>query len=105
MPWRLAAIAVVAVLTSLAAGPLVLPYVMWALVRGMDATLNSSVWFAATVGTGMDAWSITGTVGRAIGSTLLAPEALAIGGVLVAVAALALYGLQRLLGIEEESSR
>jgi hypothetical protein len=104
MPWRLAAIALTAILSSLAAGILALPYAMRAFVRGLDATLNGSVWFAATVGTGMDAWSITGTIGRAVGNALLTSEALAIGGVLVAVAALALYGLQRLLGVEEESS-
>jgi hypothetical protein len=105
MRWRLVAIACVAILSSLAAAVVVVPFALRALVRGLDLTLNGSVWFAASVGTGMDAWTITATVGRAVGSALLTQQALAAGGGLVLLAALALYGLQRLLGFEEESSK
>ncbi len=105
MRWRLVAVACVAILSSLAAAVVIVPLAFRALVRGLDLTLNGSVWFAASVGTGMDAWTITATLGRAVGSALLTQQALAMGGALVVLAALALYGLQRLLGFEEESSK
>lgn len=105
MRWRLVAVACVAILSSLAAAVVIVPLAFRALVRGLDLTLNGSVWFAASVGTGMDAWTITATLGRAVGSALLTQQALGLGGALVLLAALALYGLQRLLGFEEESSK
>ena len=88
-----------------AAAYLVLPIAAWAFVRALTSTLNGSIWLAASISSGSDAWTILGTVGRAAAGTLGTPQASGIIALLVVVGALALFGLQRLLGSEEESSR
>ena len=68
-------------------------------------TSNACVWFAGSLGAGVDMWTILATIVRAAGAALISGQALAVVGGLVLVGAIALYGLQRLLGSEEESSR
>ena len=82
-----------------------LPVAAWALVRSLTAALNGAVWLAAAIGSGADAWTIVRTVGNAVAGTLITPEASAGVAALVIVGALALYGLQRLLGSEEDRLR
>jgi hypothetical protein len=102
---RLVGLGTMAAATSLVAGFLLLPLAVRMFVRALLLTSNASVWFAASLGAGVDAWTILATIGRAAGSVLISTELLAIVGGLALVGALALYGLQRLLGSEQESSR
>jgi hypothetical protein len=102
---RLTGFAIALVAAIAAAGYFLLPLVVRAFIRGLQVTVNASVWFAASLSAGADAWTIVSAVGRAVGSALASPQAFMIVGTLVLVGALALYGLQRLLGSEEESSR
>lgn len=102
---RLAGLAVVVVMTTIAAGYVVLPLAAWGFIRLLVATLNASIWFAAAISSGSDVWTIAGTIGRAAAGALTTPLASGVIVALVAVGALALFGLQRLLGTEEDSSQ
>ena len=102
---RLAGIAMVAIVATLAAAYLLLPAAVWVFVRALTLTLNACVWLAASLSSGADGWTIAGTIGRAAAGALMTPQASGVVVGLVAVGALALYGLQRLLGSEEESSK
>jgi hypothetical protein len=92
-------------MTTIAAGYIVLPLAAWGFIRMLMATLNASIWFAAAISSGSDMWTIAGTIGRAAAGALATPLASAVIVALVAVGALALFGLQRLLGSEEDSSQ
>jgi hypothetical protein len=102
---RLAGMTVAAVLATLAAAYLLLPAAVWVFVRTLTLTLNACVWLAASLSSGADGWTIAGTIGRAAAGALMTPQASGIVAALIVVGALALYGLQRLLGSEEESSK
>ena len=97
-------VAIVSVTASVAAGFILLPIAVRASVRGLSLALNACLWLAASISDGADAWTIARTVAGAAATALLSPGALASVAALVVVGALALYGLQRLLGLEEESS-
>ncbi len=97
--------AVVVVAGTIAAGFLLLPLAAWGFARALTSTLNASIWLAAAIGSGSDAWSIAGTVGQAAVGALATPLASGLIVALVFVGALALFGLQRLLGTEEDSSQ
>lgn len=84
---------------------MLLPIVAWAFVRALSLTLNGSVWVAAALGSGADTWTIVKTVGTAAADAMATPQASGGIAALVVVGALALFGLQRLLGSEEDSSR
>ena len=103
--WRLALGCLVATTTMGVAVYLLLPVAVQELVELLGLLLNAAVWLASALSSGADAWTIAGTVGRAVGNAFTSTEALAVMAVLVLVGALALYGLQRLLGFEEESSQ
>jgi hypothetical protein len=60
---------------------------------------------SASLGSGTSAWTIVSTLGRAAAAAIVTPRALAAIAGLVLISVVALYGLQRLLGYEEESSR
>jgi hypothetical protein len=94
----------VAVAATLAAAYLLLPAAVRVFVGALTLTLNGCVWLAASIGSGVDGWTIAATIGRAAAGALVTPEASGLIAALVLVGALALYGLQRLLGSEEESS-
>lgn len=102
---RLAGFAIVSVALVVTAAWLLLPLGVRALVRVVRLVVDGCVWFAASISAGADAWTILKAVGRAAGPALISPQAFAIVGGLVLAGALALFGLQRLLGSEEESSR
>ena len=101
---RLTGVAIATAAAIGVAGYFLLPLVVRAFIRGLELTVNACVWFAASLSAGVDAWTIVSTVGRAVGSALLSPQAFVVVGGLVLIGVLALYGLQRLLGSEEESS-
>ena len=101
---RLTGIVIVAAAAIGAAGYVLLPLVVRAFIRGLELTVNACVWFAANLSAGVDALTIPSTIGRDAGSALLAPQAFVAVCGLVLIGVLALYGLQRLLGSEDESS-
>jgi|RhiMetdeSRZDD1v2_1073273.scaffolds.fasta_scaffold2843828_2 hypothetical protein len=106
MGWRrLAGLGIVAVAAAIAGGFFLLPLVLRGFIRSLELTINGAVWLAAALGSGGDAWSIASTVGRAAAAAIVTPRALAVIAALVLIGAGALYGLQRLLGYGEESSR
>jgi len=106
MGWRrLAGLAIVGLVAPIAAAFLLLPLMVQGLVRAINGTVNASLWVAASLGSGTSTWSIFTTVGRAAAAAIVTPRALAVIAGLVLVSVVALYGLQRLLGYEEESSR
>lgn len=102
---RLAGIGIVAVVGTVAAAYVLLPAAVWLFVRALTLTVNGTVWLAASLSSGADGWTIAATVGRAAASALTTPQASGAIAALVIIGALALYGLQRLLGTEEESSK
>jgi hypothetical protein len=90
---------------AIAAVYVLLPFAASAFVYVLTMTLNGSVWIAAAVGSGADTWTIVRTIVRAGSGALTTPQASAAIVLLVVLGALALFGLQRLLGSEEDSSR
>ena len=102
---RLTGFAIVTVAVVAAAAFLLLPLAVRGFVRGLTLIVNGGVWVAASLSTGADAWTIFKTVGRAAGTAMLSPQAFGVIGGLVLAGGLALYGLQRLLGSDEESPR
>jgi hypothetical protein len=102
---RLTGLAITSVALAVAAGWFLLPLGVGAFVRGLAMVVDGCMWFAASISAGADMWTIVKAIGRAAGSALISPEAFAIVGSLVLAGALALFGLQRLLGSEEETPR
>jgi hypothetical protein len=102
---RLAGIGIVAVVSTVAGAYLLLPAAVRLFVRALMATVNGSVWLAASLSSGTDGWTIATTVGRAAASVLSTPQVSGLIAALVLVGGIAVYGLQRLLGSEEESSQ
>ena len=100
---RLAGIGVVAVTAILAGGYLVLPIAAWAFVRFLTMTLNGCIWLAASISSGTDAWTIVQSIGRAAAGAFVTPQVSGAIVMLVVLGGLALFGLQRLLGSEEDS--
>jgi hypothetical protein len=106
MGWRrLAGLAIVAIVIPIAAAFIILPLMVQGFVRAISATVNASLWVATSLVSGSDVWTIVATVAGAAAAAVVTPRALAGIAALVLVSAVALYGLQRLLGYEEESSR
>lgn len=106
MGWRrLAGLGIVAVAATVVGAFLLLPLVVRGFIRSLELMLNAVIWLAAAIGSGSDAWTIASTVGRAASAAVVTPRALAVIAALVLIGAGALYGLQRLLGYGEESSR
>jgi hypothetical protein len=99
----LAGIGVVAVTAIVATAYLVLPIAAWAFVRALTMTLNGCIWLAASISSGTDGWTIVQTVARAAAGTLITPQVSGAIVALVVLGAIALFGLQRLLGSEEDS--
>lgn len=89
----------------LAAGYVVLPTLAWVFVRGLTVTLNGSVWVAASLSSGVGAGTIVATIVRAVFAALTSPVASGVVAGLILVGAVAMFGLQRLLGSEEESRK
>jgi len=102
---RLAGIAITSIVLAAGAAWFLLPLGVRAFVRGLVLVVDGCVWFAASVSAGADAWTILKAVGRAAGTALASTQTFMIVGGLVLAGALALFGLQRLLGSEEESPR
>jgi hypothetical protein len=102
---RLAGLAITSVALGAGAIWFLLPLGVRAFVRGLVLVVDGCVWFAASVSAGADAWTIVKAIGRAAGTALTSTQTFMVVGGLVLAGALALFGLQRLLGSEEESPR
>jgi hypothetical protein len=96
---------VAAIVATAAIAYLLLPLAAWAVVRGLTLVVNGSIWAAASFSSGADGWTIAGTIVQAAAGAFATPEVSATVIALVAVGALALFGLQRLLGSEEDPSQ
>ena len=97
---------VIAGLGLVAAAVLVLLLLLgWALVRGVGLLVAGCVWVATSISVGMSIWDVLRTIGRAAAGELATPAASVVLALLVLVGIAALYGLQRLLESEEESSQ
>ena len=101
---RLAGILLVAIVIVIAAGYVLLPLAVEGLTATIDFTLNAGVWLATAAGSGEDVTTILVAVGREVVRTLATPRELVVITALVLVSAGALYGIQRVLGWEEESN-
>ena len=93
----------VAVTGILATAYLLLPVAAWAFVRALTLTLNGCIWVAASLSSGEDGWTIIQTIVRAAAGAFATPQVSGVIVALVLVGAVALFGLQRLLGSEEDS--
>jgi hypothetical protein len=102
---RVVGVGMLLVTAILAAGYVVLPTMAWAFVRGLTLTLNGSVWVAASLSSGVGAGTIAATIVRAAFAALATPAASGLVAGLILVGAVAMFGLQRLLGSEEESPK
>jgi uncharacterized membrane protein len=102
---RLAGAGVISLIASVGALYLVLPLVIRGIVRALTLTVRGCVWLAASMSSGADPWTIVAAVGQAAGDTMATREASLVLLLLAAVGGLAFYGLQRLIGSDEESSR
>jgi hypothetical protein len=85
-----------------AAAFLLLPLALRLFVASLVMTTNACIWFAVSLSAGADWWTIAGTVARSARDGLATSEALGTAAILVLVGAVAMWGLQRLLGPEEE---
>lgn len=75
------------------------------LLRSVDLAVEATLWIVSAVDRGLDIWAILAQFGRAMAAIVAAPEVtlalVAVG--LVGVGAL--YGLHKVFGLEQESSR
>jgi len=99
---RLAGFGLLAVGLGVMTASLVLPLAVRGFVRAIELAMNACVWFATSLSVGMSLWSVLGVVGRSVAGMVNSRQASLAISVLVAIGALAAYGLQRLLGSEEE---
>jgi hypothetical protein len=98
-------IGVVVVAATIVAGYIVLPAAAWGFLRLLTAILSACIWLASALVSGEDGWTIVRSVARAAALSLITPRVSGIIALLVLLGAASLYGLQRLLGIEEEEEK
>ena len=80
-----------------------LPLLARGFVWGLRAALDGVLWVAVAISTGTDVWTIAGTAGRALASSLVTPQAIGGTGGLLVLGALAVVGLRRLFEANEAS--
>jgi hypothetical protein len=102
-PARLAGVALVAVALVIAVGYGVLPLAIDAAGGAIDLTLNAGLWIATQAGSGADLSTILTAIVREAFRSLASSRVLGVIAALVLLSAGALYGLQRVLGLDEES--
>lgn len=71
---------------------------------GLDFSVNSVLWTIAAVDRGLNVWAILGEIGRTAAAIIAAPEVTFTLVLVALIAAGALYGLHRMLELEERSS-
>ena len=106
MDWRrVAGLTGLIVVLAIPGAILGIPLAVRGFVRAIVLLMDGCVWAALSISSGANLWSIVAAVARSIFVALATPAASGILLGLVAICLFALYGLQRLLGSEEESSR
>jgi hypothetical protein len=94
--------AVLGAAAAVASAIVLLPLAARGFVRGLVLLASGCVWLATSLSTGMSAWSLTMAIWQEAAASLATPAVSAVFWGLVVLGGLALYGLQRLLGLEEE---
>jgi hypothetical protein len=79
-----------------------LPLLARGFVWGLRVALDGVLWLAVAITTGTDVWTIAGTAGRALASSLVTPQAIGGTGGLLVLGALAVVGLRRLFDSNEK---
>jgi len=102
---RVAGLTLVTVVLSVVAARSLVPLAAHAFVRAIELLMNGCVWFATSLSVGVSLGSMLGTIGRNAAGLLNTRQASLGLTLLMAIGALAAYGLQRLLGSDEESPR
>jgi hypothetical protein len=101
---RLAGFGLFAIAVSVAAVSLMLPFALRLFVRAIELTVTTCVWFARSLTVGTSLWSMARVIARHAAGVMASPQATVGLAILVLIGGLAAYGLQRVLGSEEESS-
>lgn len=101
---RFAGLALIGLSCTAAGVYVLLPLLGRGFVRGVELIIEGFVWLATSIGDGVSLWDVLGTIGRATFRSLLTPAGSVALSILVVIGIMALYGLQRLLESEEESS-
>ena len=102
---RFAAIGLIGGALSLLSIKLLVPLTARMFARGIELVMNACIWFAMSLSVGMSLWSILDVVGRHVAGVMSTRQASLALTLLMAIGGLAAYGLQRLLGSDEESRR
>ena len=100
---RVAGLALTATVLGWLTLRMLLPFAAHAFVRTIELIMNGFVAAAMSLSVGASLWSIVGTLGRNAAGLLNTRQASLGVTLLKTVGALAAYGLQRLLGSDEES--
>jgi hypothetical protein len=103
--WRLAGLTAVATTIGIGAAFVLVPVLTRGLVAGLDLVLDGFISLTMSFDGDADVWTVLAAIGRSAANVLVTRRALAGLGTLVLLSSVALYGLQRLLGAEEESSK
>ena len=98
---RLAGLSLVGLVFTVAGAYVLMPLVVQGLVGAVDAGVNAGLWLATLAGGGADRSTILMAIGREAFKAFASPRALAMIGGLVLLGAAAIYGLQRLLGLDD----
>jgi hypothetical protein len=102
---RVAGLALVTIVLGVVAARSLIPLVAHAFIGTIELIMNGTVLFATSLSVGMSVGSILGTIGRNAAGLLGTRQGSLVLTLLMAVGAVAAYGLQRLLGSDEESPR
>src|SRR5262245_44210295 len=103
--WRRAGLTAIATALAIGASFALAPYAARALVATLDLALDACIWLTLSFDAEADVWTVLAAIGRAAAEIFMTRRALAALVSLVLLSSLALYGLQLLLGAEEESSK
>jgi hypothetical protein len=95
-------LAFIATVGIIVAGYLLLPVAVRLLIAGLDLLMRMGVWLAASGGTDASASTVLWALASATFAALASTRALAVLAGLILLGAAALYGLQRLLGFDQE---
>jgi hypothetical protein len=99
---RLVGLTLVAAALTLAAGYLLLPVAIRVIIVGLGLMMNTGIWLVVATGSQPNRSAVALVIARAALGALMSTRALAALSGLVLLGAGALYGLQRVLGWEEE---
>jgi hypothetical protein len=100
---RLAGFGLLAIASSVAAVSLFLPLAVRVFVRAIELTVSACVRLATSLSVGVSVWTVLRVIARNAVTLMTSRGATALLMGLVLIGVAAAYGLQRILGSEEES--